>query len=141
MAKDKDPKLTKDGVPDNRGRSAGSKATQFAKDDGRRRPGRPKKSADQRTIVDRIRNTPVGLKPDGTRRRRSVTMQEAILLAQSKKALAGDTRAAQYVQNLIDRYEAPVVDPNETAKLLEEDREVLAWAKIRGVLPRGGDDE
>jgi hypothetical protein len=81
-----------------------------------------------------VRDLPVATSANG-KKNRTVSTQEGILLAQRKKALAGDTRAAVFMQNQIDRFEAPSVDPDETARLLDRDQKILAWAKSRGILP------
>ena len=129
MPREKPPKITKDGLPDGRGHGQGSKATRFSAYDNRPRPGRPTGARDLKTIVAAIRNLPVA--KDGKRR---VIAQEAILRAQVKKALAGDTRAAQFVQSQIDRFEQPVVNPDLTGQLLAEDAEILAATLARGGL-------
>jgi hypothetical protein len=137
MSRAKPPRFTKDGLPDNRGHGEGSKATRFSKDDGRKRPGRPSKASDLKTIVDRVRDMPVPMSQGG-KKKRSVSTQEGVLLAQRAKALAGDTKAALFLQNQLDRFHTPLTDPDLIGTLLAEDQAILAAARARGVLP---DDE
>lgn len=140
MPEGKEPKFTKSGEPDGRGHGEGSKATRFTKDDGRKRPGRRTGSRDLKTIVKRVRDLPVGTEKNG-RRGPNVDTQEGILRVVRKKALSGDIKAAAFLQNQFDRFEVPSVDPNEVARRLEEDADILAAAMKRGLLPSRGDGE
>ena len=75
------------------------------------------------------------------KKKRNVSTQEGVLLAQRAKALAGDTKAAVFLQNQLDRFHTPFTDPDLTGTLLVEDQAILAAARTRGVLPdEGGND-
>ena len=136
MAKGEPPKFTADGVPDGRGHADGSKDTRFKADDGRARPGRPKKSRDERTIVQTIREMKVTVNEGGRRRR--INTLEAVLLTMRKKAVAGDVKAAEMLLKRFDRYEVPTAEPDRTRELLAEDRLILEAAAARRLLPGPG---
>lgn len=132
MADDGEPakpfKIRKDGEVDGRGRSDGSRATQFAAGDGRKRPGRPKHSKDDRTEVCAVRDMPVPFTMNG--RRRTVSTRAALLLKMRDKGLKGDQRAAEYLDRRFAQYEPVSTDPDLTATLLAEDQAILeAWAE------------
>lgn len=126
------PKIRKDGEVDGRGRSEGSRSTQFAPGDGRKRPGRPKRSKDERTEICAIRDMPVPLNMNG--RRRKVTTRFALFLKMRERALKGDQRAAEYLDKRMSQYEPIQTDPDLTAELLVEDQAILeAWATRAGI--------
>ena len=135
-------KIGKDGARDGRGQSEGSKASQFASGDGRSRPGRKKGSKDEKTLVMRVRDMKV---PMGSGNgRRSVPLRYAMFLAQAKKAMSGDTKAAEFLAKRFERYETPVTEPDATKALLQEDAAILADAAARGMaiaaVPGNNDD-
>lgn len=138
MAKGEPPKFRADGVPDGRGHADGSKETRFKPDDGRARPGRPKKSRDERTIVQAVRDMKVTVTDGG--KRRKINTAEAILLKLRQKALAGDHRAAETLLKRFDRYEVPTAEPDRTRELLAEDQQILEAAAARRLLPGPGFD-
>lgn len=121
------PKIRKDGEVDRRGHSDGSKATQFAPGDGRKRPGRPKHSKDVRTEVYAIRDMPVTITTGGKSRKVSTRM--AIYLKMREMALKGNLKAAARLDSLFLQFEPINTDPDLTATLLADDQEILrAWA-------------
>ena len=127
----KPPKIRKDGAGDGRGQSEGSRANRFTSGDGRNRPGRKKGAKDEKTILLKTRDMKVWI---GTGdQRRSTTARHAVLLSQLKKALAGDTKAAEFLSKRWDRHETPSTEPDVTKALLEEDAAILADAAARGL--------
>lgn len=96
-------KLRKDGQPDGRGHAEGSKANRLAKNDGRRRPGRPPGSRDAKSEICAVRDMPVAVVIRG--RQRKVSTRMANLLKLREKALKGDQRAAEYLDRLFAQVE------------------------------------
>ncbi|MCK0530832.1 DUF5681 domain-containing protein [Sphingobium agri] len=118
-------KLRKDGQPDGRGHAEGSKANRLAKNDGRRRPGRPPGSRDAKSEICAVRDMPVAVVIGG--RQRKVSTRMANLLKLREKALKGDQRAAEYLDRLFAQVEPPSVEPDLTASLLEEDAQLINY--------------
>ena len=138
----KEPKFRKDGHPDGRGHSEGSKGSRFAEDDGRRRPGRPKGALSVKTIYLNAASMPIYVTINGKRKR--ITTADAIVLKQREKALGGGERAAERFIEKLEQYSPIEVQPNRTAELLAEDEVILAGGSARGELgggePPAGDD-
>ena len=120
-----------DGQPDGRGRSEGSKATQFTPGDGRRRPGRPRGSKSLRTIYRAVGQAKIAVTMNGKTLR--LTKAEAIILKQAEKALRGEQRPAERFLDKIEQYSPVEVEPDLTAALLDADLEILASARKRGL--------
>jgi hypothetical protein len=93
-----DPKFGPDGRPDGRGRSEGSKASQFAPGDGRPRPGRPKGSKSLRTIYRAVGQSLIAVTMNG--RTRKLMKAEAIILKQADLALIQSLLVLQCVSHL-----------------------------------------
>jgi hypothetical protein len=125
-------RFKKDGTPDGRGHADGSHGTRFGSGDGRRRPGRPKRSRDERTDVLAVRDMVVTYGPPG--RQRKANTRQAILLKQRELALKGNQRAIEWLDRKIAQYDPPSADPDRTAALCAEDEEILLIARGRGLL-------
>jgi hypothetical protein len=125
-------KFRKDGRPDGRGRSAGSRTTQFAAGDGRKRPGRPKGSKSLGTIYREAAAALVTVARDGKHKR--VPTKEAIVLREALQALKGDARARESFMRRLQEYSLPEVQLDETQRLIEEDRQILLQAMARGLI-------
>ena len=138
MSDEKVPGFTKDGLPDGRGLSEGSKANQFRKGDERQRPGRPKGLRDRKKIIESIRDLTVDANLNG--RKRKIGTDTGILLAARAKALKGDPRAIEFLNGLFERIEPLLVEPEQTEKLLREDQEILAAAFARNLAHGGWND-
>ncbi len=121
-----------DGGPDGRGHADGSRATRFAPDDGRRRPGRRKGSKSLKTIYLEVAATPVVLDRDGKKKKISTT--QGIVMKQREKALKGDQRASERFLDRIVEYSPPEVQLDLTQALLAEDAQLLADARRRGLI-------
>ena len=137
----KEPKFRKDGHPDGRGHGEGSKGSRFHKDDGRRRPGRPKGALSLKTIYLNAASMPIYVTINGKRKR--ITTADAIVLKQREKALGGGERAAERFIEKLEQYSTIEVQPDLTAQLLAEDESILASAGRRGVIgrdPPSGDE-
>ena len=128
----KELKFRKDGLPDGRGRSPGSQRTQFASEDGRRRPGRRKGSKSLSTIYRAIADTLVTITKDGRQRR--ITRKEAIVLKEALLAMQGDSRAREGFLRRLQESSPPEVEADRTAQLLKEDQEILRQAVDRGLI-------
>lgn len=140
MARQQPPKFRANGEPDQRGQGEGSKGTRFKAGDGRPRPGRPKRSRDERGVVQAIRDMPVTI-TDARGARKKITTLEALLMKQRQKALAGDQRAAEMLFKRFDRYETPSIDGDPSADLLAEDLLILDTVRRRGLLSEPERDE
>lgn len=137
----KDPKFRHDGEPDGRGHGEGSKASRFQKDDGRRRPGRPKGALSLKTIYLHAAAMPIYVTINGKRKR--ITTADAIVLKQREKALGGGERAAERFIEKLEQYSPIEVQPDLTAHLLAEDEPILAsagWRRVIGGDPPSGDE-
>ena len=130
------PKQRLDGEPDGRGHADGSRATRFAQDDDRLRPGRRKGSKSLKTIYLQIAATPVVLDRDGKKKKISTT--EGIVMKQREKALKGDQRASERFLDRIMEFSPPEVHLDRTQALLAEDAELLAQARRREVITSVG---
>ena len=133
MGRPKELRIRKDGEQDNRGEAEGAKATQFKSGDGRRRPGRPKGSKDERTETREIQNMLVEVEIKGRKKMRSTRF--AMMLVQRGKALKGDRHATEWLDQKFSKHEPPIYEPDLTQKLLAEDEVLLAHAYARGLLP------
>jgi hypothetical protein len=131
----KQPKFTKDGLPDGRGSSEGSKQTQFASGDGRPRPGRPKGSKSLASIYNETAEASVILVQDGKKKR--VSRKEAIVRQEAQQATKGDARARESYLGRLREFNPPEVQASAIDRLLEEDAEILAQAFARGLLASG----
>lgn len=132
----KPPKFRADGGPDGRGHADGSRATRFAIDDGRRRPGRTKGSKSLKHVYLDVAATPVVLDRDG--RKKKISTTHGIVMKQREKALKGDQRASELFLDRIAEYSPPDVQLDLTATLLDEDALLLAGARRRGVVGDSG---
>jgi len=126
------PRFRKDGAPDGRGLSEGSKSTQFAAGDQRKRPGRPKGSKSLKDVYLAAAAMPVEVKI-GNRTKRIAT-KEAVVLKQRDQALKQGERAAERFIAKVEQYTPLEVEPDLTAGLLADDAEILAAAFERGLL-------
>jgi len=131
----KQPKFTKEGLPDGRGSSEGSKRTQFASGDGRQRPGRPKGAKSLASIYNETAEASVTLVQDGKKRR--VSRKEAIIRQEAQQATKGDARARESYLSRLREFTPPEVQASAIDRLLEEDAEILAQAFARGLLASG----
>jgi hypothetical protein len=131
----KGPKFRKDGHPDGRGHSEGSKGSRFGEDDGRRRPGRPKGALSLKTIYLNAAAMPIYVTINNKRRR--ITTADAIVLKQREKALGGGERASERFIEKLEQYSPIEVQPDRTGELLAEDQAILASAAARGLLGDG----
>jgi hypothetical protein len=127
-------KLKASGEPDMRGQAEGSRATRFGAGDGRRRPGRRKGSKDIKTIVQSVQNMTIAVDLPGLPRK--IDTYHAVLLKLREKALKGDTKAINMLFDKFGQYAPPSVEPDLTAQLLEEDQEILRFARERRRVPR-----
>ena len=128
----KGPKFRKDGQLDNRGHSDGSKLTQFAENDGRKRPGRSKGAKSLKSVYQAIGEIPVKADINGKPKR--ITTKEGIVLKERHQALQGDHRAREHFLKRLAEYSPIEVEPDRTGVLLAEDEELLASAFERGLL-------
>lgn len=128
----KQPKFTKDGLPDGRGSSEGSKRSQFASGDGRPRPGRPKGSKSLASIYNETAEASVILVQDGKKKR--VSRKEAIIRQEAQQATKGDARARESYLSRLREFTPPEVQASAIDRLLEEDAEILAQAFARGLV-------
>lgn len=130
-----------DGGVDGRGHGEGSVSTRFAPGDGRKRPGRTKGAKSIATIYREIAKMPVALELGG--KKTKITTAQGIVLKQREKALKGDQRAAEHLLDRIEAHDPVEARPDLTAQLIDEDAELLASARARGLLPSldtdGGD--
>lgn len=136
------PTIRADGSPDRRGQSEGSRSTQFAPGDDRRRPGRPRGSKSLKHIYLAAGDMPIVL-DQGNGKKRRITTKEGVILKQREKALKGDQRSAERFLDKIAEHSPPDVDLNRTEVLLEEDAVLLRAARLRGLLSdeEGHDDD
>jgi hypothetical protein len=125
-------KLKASGEPDMRGQGEGSRATRFGADDGRPRPGRRKGSKDIKTIVQAVQEMSIAVDIPGVPRR--INTFYAVLLKLREKALKGDTKAINMLIEKFGQYAPPSVEPDLTAQLLDEDQQILNFARERGLL-------
>ena len=121
-----------DGGPDRRGHAEGSKATRFAADDGRPRPGRKKGAKSLKTVYQAVAEIPVEAEIKGKRKR--ITSKEGIVLKEREQALKGDHRAREHFIKRLSEYSPTEVEPDRTAQLLAEDEAILASAYARGLI-------
>ena len=126
-------KLKASGEPDMRGQGEGSRATRFGADDGRPRPGRRKGSKDIKTIVQAVQNMTIAVDIPGVPRR--IDTYHAALLKLREKALKGDVKAINMLFDKFGQYAPPSVEPDLTAQLLDEDQQILNFARERGRVP------
>ena len=128
----KPPRFRQDGEIDGRGHADASKSFRFASGDGRKRPGRPKGARDERTEVLLVRDMPVEITIGGKKRKGSTRL--GMYMRQRHKALNGDQRATEFLDAKFSQFEPPLVQPDLTRILLEEDRAILAAAAGRGIV-------
>lgn len=133
-------KIRSDGGIDGRGHGEGSVQTRFAAGDGRKRPGRTRGAKSLATIYREVAKMPLALELGG--KKTTISTAQGIVLKQREKALKGDQRAAEHLLVKIETHDPVEVRPDLTAQLLEEDADLLASARARGLLPptvRDGD--
>lgn len=134
------PNIRSDGEPDLRGKSDGSKSTQFAADDGRKRPGRPKGAKSLRSIYRAAGSAKISVTIGGVTRR--LTKTEAVILKQLDLALHGEQRPAERFLDRIEQFTPVEVDVDIIGALISEDLNLLAIARERGLIgPAGPDPE
>lgn len=130
------PNLRSDGEPDGRGKSEGSKSTQFAAGDDRRRPGRPKGAKSLRSIYRAAGKAKISVTVGGVTRR--LTKTEAVILKQLDLALHGEQRPAERFLDRIEQYTPVEVDADLIGALIGEDMNLLAIARERGLICSAG---
>jgi hypothetical protein len=124
----KKPGTRKDGLPDGRGRSEGSRAGHFSQDDGRRRPGRPKGAQNKKTKRREVLSMPVKVTING--KTKTVDTETALYMAQRKKALDGEQRSTELLLGKPDP-EPPPPDIDLKA-LFAEDLAIIEDVRRRG---------
>jgi hypothetical protein len=137
MSAPKEPKFLPNGLPDGRGQSEGSRATRFARDDHRKRPGRTKGALSLGTIYRTVGGAIITLTLQNGKTKR-ISKAEGVILKQLELALKGDQRAAERFLEKFEQHSPTEVQPDLTALKLIDDEEILASAYRRGLL---GPDE
>ena len=125
-------KFREDGEPDGRGRSEGSKTTQFAKGDNRKRPGRPKGALSLKTIYLEAGKAKMSVSLNGVERR--IPKIQAVVMKQVDMALKGEQRAAERMIERFEQYSPMEVEVDLSARLMAEDQAILDAAFERGIL-------
>ena len=133
MPEPKPPRLRNDGGPDGRGHGEGSKASRFAKDDNRRRPGRTKGALSLGTIYRTAGGAIITLTLQNGKTR-SITKAEGVILKQLELALKGDQRAAERFLEKYEQYSPTEAQTDLTEVKLIEDQDILASAYLRGLI-------
>jgi hypothetical protein len=128
----KEIKTRLDGGPDGRGHAEGSKATRFAVEDRRPRPGRKKGAKSLKTVYQAVAEIPVEAEIKGKRKR--ITSKEGIVLKEREQALKGDHRAREHFIKRLSEYSPIEVESDRTTQLLAEDEAILATAYERGLI-------
>lgn len=136
MPAPKEPKFLANGLPDGRGQGEGSRATRFARDDDRRRPGRTKGALSLGTIYRTAGGAVITLTLQNGKTKR-ISKAEGIILKQLDLALKGDQRAAERFLGKYEQYSPTEVQPDLTALKLIDDEDILAGAYRRGLFGMG----